>query len=949
MADVDNVKPGRDAEEFFIAGGTLRPTVPSYIERGCDRELFEALSRSEFCYVLDTRQMGKSSLMARVASRLRRELGFEVVILDLTSIGQNVTFDQWYDAQLGYIGRQLNLEDEIEDFSDAHPGLGAVDSLVRVLREVVLPRKTSPVVIFVDEIDYVRSLPFSTDEFFAAVRQFYNLRPTDPNLSRLSFCLLGVSTPNELIRSEEITPFNLGRRIDIKDFTLREAEALITGFRTDEATAKKVLERVLHWTDGHPYLTQRLCSEVARADGPLEPSLVDSVCQQLFLAPGGKEQNDNLRFVARRLLAPGVDPAAILDLYGKVRRGDTVLDDGRHPLAEVLRLSGLVKSVGGKFRVRNEIYKSVFNKTWISENLPGQELRRLRRARIGASLRTAAGLALVGALILAFFVWRALNQQRQANTQLEKLNTEQQELLGRVQKSEKEAVDARQLAEQASAKLQVALNDTSAAHKEALRQGAAAEAAKRLAEDNRRLAETAREDALQEAARTQRQSTSRRLALLAMSNLENELDLALLLSAESVKMEDNVDSQNALDRALEKAGPLRAILHSESRDGGFRAGFSPDGRTYATASINGFDLWDLQSFRMIRSVRLDEEAFSVVYSPNGAFVAAAGSSGLRVWNADRLRQGDDSAILSSDINGFSAAFSPDSRFLAVVMDPDDGVRPVEIWDISQRRLIAGLAFPETTAPEVRKIPLNATFSPNGKWLAIVGGASFELGGAVVGLWDVSTWDRKLPLLEIPEISFSLGLVFSPDSKLLAVGGVGGLSPRAGQTRRSPEEGTGSAVLLGVSDSGLRELDTLSVSEQSIVVGMAFRDSTTFLTATLKDDEDENGQIIPWDIRGIEQGDSPARDEALNVVGGGVTHLTFSPDGKVLAVNTTSGKNLLLEMDRPNRDPGESDIQRACRIANRALTEEEWNEAFGRVPYAPVCRPSTPVNPSAARP
>jgi hypothetical protein len=131
--------------------------------------------------------------------------------------------------------------------------------------------------------------------------------------------------------------------------------------------------------------------------------------------------------------------------------------------------------------------------------------------------------------------------------------------------------------------------------------------------------------------------------------------------------------------------------------------------------------------------------------------------------------------------------------------------------------------------------------------------------------------------------------------------------------------------------------------------MAFRDSTTFLTATLKDDEDENGQIIPWDIRGIEQGDSPARDEALNVVGGGVTHLTFSPDGKVLAVNTTSGKNLLLEMDRPNRDPGESDIQRACRIANRALTEEEWNEAFGRVPYAPVCRPSTPVNPSAARP
>ena len=44
------------------------------------------------------------------------------------------------------------------------------------IREVVLPRYSPRprVVIFIDEIDAVRSLPFSTDEFFAGIREFYN-------------------------------------------------------------------------------------------------------------------------------------------------------------------------------------------------------------------------------------------------------------------------------------------------------------------------------------------------------------------------------------------------------------------------------------------------------------------------------------------------------------------------------------------------------------------------------------------------------------------------------------------------------------------------------------------------------------------------------------------------------------------------------------------------------
>ena len=45
--------------EFFVAGGTLLPRVPSYVDRPADDELLRFASQGEFCYVLTPRQMGK--------------------------------------------------------------------------------------------------------------------------------------------------------------------------------------------------------------------------------------------------------------------------------------------------------------------------------------------------------------------------------------------------------------------------------------------------------------------------------------------------------------------------------------------------------------------------------------------------------------------------------------------------------------------------------------------------------------------------------------------------------------------------------------------------------------------------------------------------------------------------------------------------------------------------
>src|SRR5437870_3661236 len=186
--------------------------------------------------------MGKSSLMVRTAVRLREEK-MAVAVLDLTAVGQNLSAEQWYEGLLNLMGQQLKLEDELEEFWLDHERLGPLQRWMRAMREVVLKQCLNRVVIFVDEIDTVRSLPFSTDEFFAGIREFYNRRTEDPELARLTFCLLGVATPSDLIQDTRTTPFNVGQRIELNDFTEREAAPLAQGLRPDAQLSAKLLKR----------------------------------------------------------------------------------------------------------------------------------------------------------------------------------------------------------------------------------------------------------------------------------------------------------------------------------------------------------------------------------------------------------------------------------------------------------------------------------------------------------------------------------------------------------------------------------------------------------------------------------------------------------------------------------------------------------------------------------
>jgi WD40 repeat protein len=394
---------------FYVTGGTLPPDASSYVERQADTALFASLCAGETCYVLNSRQMGKSSLCVRTLQRLK-QAGVRAAFCDLTKYGgRNLSAEQWYAALLSEIGRELGLRGEFLAYWKANAFLPPVQRLFGAIADLGLATHSSSLVIFFDEIDVTLSLPFSADEFFAAIRQCYVGRATEERLQRLSFCLLGTATPADLIQDTRVSPFNIGTRIELQDFTLAEAEPLAAGLAHDRA----LLARVLYWTGGHPYLTQRLC-RTAQENGAETPTAIDTICTNLFLTHAAKERDDNLAFVRNRLLKSEADLPTLLDLYRQMHAGKRVPDDETNPLCSILKLSGVAKVENGLLKVRNRIYAHVFDNAWVELHQPDAERRRQAAAYRRGVQRTLGIMGLVIAVMagLSAFAFQQRNDAR---------------------------------------------------------------------------------------------------------------------------------------------------------------------------------------------------------------------------------------------------------------------------------------------------------------------------------------------------------------------------------------------------------------------------------------------------------------------------------------------------------------------------------------------------------
>jgi tetratricopeptide (TPR) repeat protein len=392
-----------DASDFFVVGGTVRSDSPSYVKRPADDELFELALAGKFCYVLTPRQMGKSSLMVRTARHLQQQ-SVHTAIIDLTKIGL-VTVDQWYLNLLTELKESFGLSVDLPTWWPRYAPLGPIKSFINFLRGVVLTEIEDQVVIFIDEIDTTLSLPFS-DDFFAAIRALYNARAEDSAFNRLTFVLFGVATPSDLIKDRAHAPFNIGRAIDLDDFSHENTRALQRGLKDIyPEQGEAIFERIYHWTNGHPYLTQKLCLAVAETgNGMVTSAQVDELVERFFLSEEARKES-NLQFI-QDSIQTNPQRRELLSLYRQIHSGKTVPEDERSVVQNQLKLIGLVRAENGALTVRNEIYRQVFNSKWIEANTPIDWTRRV------AIISTVLTILLIGAI--GIFYWQG--QQDRAQT-----------------------------------------------------------------------------------------------------------------------------------------------------------------------------------------------------------------------------------------------------------------------------------------------------------------------------------------------------------------------------------------------------------------------------------------------------------------------------------------------------------------------------------------------------
>ncbi|MGB0385082.1 MAG: transporter substrate-binding domain-containing protein [Ardenticatenaceae bacterium] len=331
------------SSDFFYTNGTVPLNNPSYVKRPADEELLKRVLQGHICYVLTTRQMGKSSLMGRTAERLEAQ-GLNVAKIDLTSMGaQSITIDQWYFGLLDRLQEELDLEVDPDAWWEKHPLLSCVQRFTNFIRDEVLKKKPGQVVIFIDEIDTSLHFDFR-DDFFAAIRAMHNAGATQPLFERLTFVLLGTAWAPELIKDTTRTPFNVGEGIELKEFSLPQADVLQNGLeRIYPAQGEAIFKRIYYWTSGHPYLTQRLCLTIAeKRNQNWGDEQIDALVEELFFSETA-QKDSNIKFVQDRI-TQSPQRRQLLKLYKQVYQGQLIKDDPQSTIQNQLKLSGLVKA-----------------------------------------------------------------------------------------------------------------------------------------------------------------------------------------------------------------------------------------------------------------------------------------------------------------------------------------------------------------------------------------------------------------------------------------------------------------------------------------------------------------------------------------------------------------------------------------------------------------------------
>lgn len=372
------------SKPYYYLAGEMPLDVECYVERAIDRELldfFIEVHDLRLAFILAPRQMGKTSLIRKFKKRINEQKIAVYVEIDFQAHGSVKSEENLYNNLLKHIVEQStqgiedeNLNKKIDSIMESKKQISSALKFQDCLKHILEFIDNKKIIIFIDEVQYLLDWGLQ-NIFFSMMR---GIAQRDENLwNNLKFVLVGVMNPNDLITSSGQI-FNKYQLFEMTNIS--NCEPLWKGLlevTSSPAQAAKVVEVILGFTGGKPYLTQYFCESILREgqnkkldlnnQSNFEQSLKDIFNKKIIPELMEKDPQHHIKSIRNRFLLSERnlrEKIKALTLYQQLLTNPTPIHWNESYEQKELIISGLAIRDGKTINIACPIYSGIFDIKW---------------------------------------------------------------------------------------------------------------------------------------------------------------------------------------------------------------------------------------------------------------------------------------------------------------------------------------------------------------------------------------------------------------------------------------------------------------------------------------------------------------------------------------------------------------------------------------------------------